>query len=260
MKNNKLTIIIVWHNEEVNLPKIFESLKNFENKLNLNVIYCDQKSTDNSVKVAKKYWVTVHEHPKYWICETSRIKTVNEDVKGWEWVLFLDADEEITEKLSNEITTIISEDKYDVCIVPINVYFLKMRSQTSYQPRLFKKWAVELHDVAHHWYTVVSDKKWKIKNKIRNIDLKNRWCEISNYLEKLNRYTNNEVAQIDSISKTKLFYWMFIKPIIRFFGFWLWRWYFYFFKWKSWWILAYYNSAYEFFKWAKVYEKLYVKK
>ncbi|MCR5411796.1 MAG: hypothetical protein K6E76_02120 [Patescibacteria group bacterium] len=51
----------------------------------------------------------------------------------------MDADEEITEKLSNEITTIILEDKYDVCIVPINIYFMKMRSQTSYQPRLFKK-------------------------------------------------------------------------------------------------------------------------
>ena len=255
---SKLNIIIVWHNEEENLPKLFESLKNFDGKVDYGVIYCDQESTDNSVKIAKQYWVIVHEHPKYWICETSRIRTVNEDIKEWDRVLFLDADEEITNDFVKETADIISSDEYNICIVPINIYFMKMKSQTSLQPRMFKKWSVELHDVAHHWYTLKSDKKINMKNKVLNIDLKNRWCEISNYLEKLNRYTNNEVEKIESISGIKLFYWMFIKPIIWFFGFWIWWWYF--FKWKSWWILAYYNSAYEFFKWAKVYEKLYIKK
>ncbi len=258
MKWTKLNIIIVWHNEEKNLPKAFESLKNFNNKINYDIIYCDQASTDNSVKIAKKYWVIVHEHPKYWICETSRISTVNEDVKDWERILFLDADEEITNKFAKETADTILSGKYDVCILPINLHFMKMKSITLFQPRMFKKWAIELHNVAHHWYTIVSDRKITLKNKVLNIDLKDKWCELSNYLEKLNRYTNNEVDKIESISWIKLFYWMFIKPIIRFFWFWIWRWYF--FRWRSWWILAFYNWAYEFFKWAKVYEKLYVNK
>ena len=255
---DKLNVIVVWYNEEVNLPKFFESIKNFDGKIDYEVIYCDQESTDNSLKIAKKYWATIYKHPKYWICETSRIRTVNEHVKEDEWVLFLDADEEVSDKLTKEMTDRILSHKYDICIVPINVYFMKLRSQTLLHPRLFKKWAVELHDVAHHWHTLVSDRRIKLKNKVLNIDLKGRWCEISNYLEKLNRYTNNEVEKIESISKIKLFYWIFIKPIIWFFWFWIWWWYF--FKWMSWWILAYYNSAYEFFKWAKVYEKLCMRK
>ena len=77
---SKLNIIIVWHNEEENLPKLFESLKNFDGKVDYGVIYCDQESTDNSVKIAKQYWVIVHEHPKYWICETSRYKRMRSSI------------------------------------------------------------------------------------------------------------------------------------------------------------------------------------
>jgi len=254
---NKLNIIIVWYNEEENLQKLFESLKNFDGKIDYDVIYCDQESVDRSVKIAKEHWTMVYNHPKYWICETSRIRIVNENVKDGERVLFLDADEEVSENFCKEVKDIIYSDRYDVCIIPINIYFMKMKSQTSLQPRMFKKWSVELHDVAHHWYTLKSDKIIKMKNKVLNIDLKCKWCEITSYLEKLNRYTDNEVEKIKSISKIKLFYWMFIKPIIWFFWFWIWRWYF--FKWKSWWILAYYNSAYQFFKYAKVYEKSYLR-
>jgi GT2 family glycosyltransferase len=51
----KLNIIIVGHNEEKNLPKLFKSLEYFEGKVDLNIIYCDQESTDDSVKIAKEY-------------------------------------------------------------------------------------------------------------------------------------------------------------------------------------------------------------
>ena len=254
----ELTIIIVWHNEEKNLQKLFKSLKNFENKVKLNVYYCDQESDDDSVKIAKDNWAIIEHHPKYWICESSRIRATDEHVENGEWILYLDADEEISSKLADEMVKTIESDLYEVCIVPINVYFMKMRSQTFHQPRMFKKWAIKLKDVAHHWWDeIISDKRIHLKNKMMNIDFKNVWCEIYNHLEKMNRYTENEVAVMESISKTMIFYGMFIKPIIWFFWFWIWWWFF--FKWMAWWILAYYNATYQFFKYAKAYEKFYIK-
>ena len=45
----------------------------------------------------------------------------------------------ISDKLAKEMTDRILSHKYDICIVPINVYFMKLRSQTLLHPRLFKK-------------------------------------------------------------------------------------------------------------------------
>lgn len=256
---NKLNIIIVGYNEEKNLSKCFESIDNFWDDIELNVIYCDQESSDDSVKIAKKFWIHVDNHPRYWVCEESRFRAVNEHIQ-WkkEWILLLDADEEVTKKLAKEISDSINKDCCEVWILPIDLYFMWKKTVTAKQPRLFKNWAVKLTRIPHNALIPLSESRKIFKNKLINNDLKNCGCEIKNRLEKLNRYTSDEVEKMWRVSCLKVIYWMFIKPIIWFFWFWIWWWYF--FKWIPWWILAYYNSAYEFFKWAKVYEKLFMKK
>ena len=256
---SKLNIIIVWYNEEKNLTKCFKSIKNFNNNLDLNVIYCDQESSDNSVKIAKEFWIHVDNHPRYWVCETSRFRAVEEHIKDKnERILLLDADEEVTSKLSGEISECINTDCSDIWILPIDLYFMWKKTVTAMQPRLFKNWAVKLTCIPHNALIPISENKKIFKNKLINDDLKNNGQEINNRLEKLNRYTSDEVDKIWKVSKIKIFYGLFIKPIIWFFGFWIWWWYF--FKGIPWWILAYYNSAYEFFKYAKIYEKSRIKK
>lgn len=255
MKN--LNIIIVWYNEEKNLQKCFKSINNFENKLNINVIYCDQSSTDNSVNIAKNFWISIRNHPKYGMAEFSRMKIVEKEIKIWEWLLFLDADEEITKSLANEITAIVDKNKFDIWILPIDLYFMKIKANTAMQPRLFKKWAMKLQWIPHNALIPLSDNKKILTNKLINLDLKNNGCEIQNQLEKLNRYTSIDVNKIENTSNIKLFYWLFIKPLIRFFGFWLYWWYF--FKWTPGRILAFHNASYEFFKYAKLYEKFKLK-
>jgi len=51
----------------------------------------------------------------------------------------MDADETISKKLIEEIQNIINENEYDICLVPIDMYFMDTRLSTNYQPRLFKK-------------------------------------------------------------------------------------------------------------------------
>ena len=249
--SNKLNIIIVWYNEEKNLPKCFGSIKNFDDKLDLNVIYCDQSSTDNSVNIAKDFWTNIRNHPKYGMAEFSRMEVVEKEINDWDWLLFLDADEEVSKGLAKEIIKIINNNLCDICRILIDLYFMWVKLTTLKQPRLFKKWSMKLlHPLSNN--QILS------KNTLINIDYKNENDEIENLLEKMNRYTTKEVDEIGYISKFSLFYWLFLKPIIRFFGFWIWWWYF--FKGVPWWISAYHNACYEFFRYAKYYEKFYVKK
>ena len=192
----KLNIIIVWYNEEKNLPKCFKSISNFDGKIDLNTIYCDQSSTDSSLNIAKDFWIIVRRHPKYGMWEFSRIEVVEKEINNGEWLLFLDSDEEITKSLANEITNIIVNDECDVWILPIDLYFMRVKSTTAKQPRLFKKWSMKLQDIPHNALIPISDNKKVLKNKLINYDLKNEGFEVQNLLEKLNRYTSIEVDRI----------------------------------------------------------------
>ena len=252
--SNKLNIIIVWYNEEKNLPKCFGSIKNFSDDIELNVIYCDQSSIDNSVKIAKDFWINIRNHPKYGMAEFSRERVVNEELKNWDWILILDADNWITRKLAREISKVIDDNLCDVGLLPINFHFMNVKTSTNKEPRLFKKGAVKLQNIPHNGLIIQSDKIRLLKNELINENLNDSWCELKNLLEKLNRYTTIEVDKVDNMSFLKILYWMFIKPIIWFFWFWI-RWW-YFFKWIPWRILAFHNAAYEFFRYAKYYEKL----
>lgn len=97
-----LTVIILTHNEEVNLPACLESLRG----LDCEVFVVDSGSTDRTREIAKAYGAKVYEHPfenyaaqRNWAQENLPITT--------EWVLHLDADERLTPELVQEITEVL---------------------------------------------------------------------------------------------------------------------------------------------------------
>ncbi len=104
-----LSVIILTYNEEVNLPVCLESLEG----LGAKVYVVDSGSTDKTVEIARKYGATVvvHEFQNHasqinWALAMLPIKT--------HWVMRLDADERITEELSDEIAGTLSAKKSDI--------------------------------------------------------------------------------------------------------------------------------------------------
>lgn len=256
-----LHIIIVWYNEEKNIDKLCQSLEYIANckDISVHIIYCDQSSTDQSLEYLKQYsYLQVRHHPQYGLWEISRMKIHDEEVKDHEWLLFLDADEQLTQAVSNEIISIIQSDHYDIWWMRFDLLFMWVKLSTAKQPRLFKKWSTKLQSIPHNHFIQLSDRQITLTNKMINYDLKLHGQEVVVMLEKLNRYTEKEIERYDSVSYLQLIYQMFIKPIIRFFGFGLWWWYF--FKGFPWRICAFHNAAYEFFKWAKLYARFYYNK
>lgn len=112
-----LTIIILTKNEEQNLEKCIASFKNVAQR----VVIIDSYSTDKTVELAKSLGAEVYEHPFEnhaaqfnWALSHINLET--------EWVMKVDADEEFTSELAEEI-----EQKLDLLPKNVNGVILRRR-------------------------------------------------------------------------------------------------------------------------------------
>jgi glycosyltransferase involved in cell wall biosynthesis len=97
----KLTVVIIARNEKTNLPKCLESIKWADE-----IIVGDCGSTDRTVEIARQAGakIVTYEWQGYGIAK----QTVAAQATG-EWILSIDADEEVTEGLAQEIRTVVSD-------------------------------------------------------------------------------------------------------------------------------------------------------
>ncbi len=102
--NSLLTIVIPVKNEEINLPLCLENVKNFEH-----AVIVDSGSTDRTLDVAQQFgrevvqfkWDGKFPKKRNWLLRNYTFKTP--------WVLFLDADERITEKWRCEAGIVLAD-------------------------------------------------------------------------------------------------------------------------------------------------------
>lgn len=76
-------------NEELNLIKCLGSIRNYVDE----IVIVDTGSVDNSMEIAKGFGALVIQHP--WQNDFSAARNVSLDHASGEWILFLDADEEV---------------------------------------------------------------------------------------------------------------------------------------------------------------------
>lgn len=113
-----VTVVIPVKNEEANLPACLKTL----NQIN-EVIVVDSGSTDNTIEIVKKYdvklikfeWNGKFPKKRNWVLHNYDFKT--------DWVLFLDADERLTDDFKNELDLRLKEDKYTGYWISYNDYF-----------------------------------------------------------------------------------------------------------------------------------------
>lgn len=95
-----ISVIIITYNEEDVIEDCLKSVHGFADE----IILIDSKSTDNTVKIAKKYKARVVEHVLTSFSEQRNIGL--EEAKG-DWIYYLDADERITPAFIKEAKSII---------------------------------------------------------------------------------------------------------------------------------------------------------
>ncbi len=94
-----ITVIVLTHNEERNLPACLESVSGWAGE----IFVVDSGSTDRTVEIAARYGARVVRHPFESHARQWDWALRNLPVTG-EWVLALDADQRLTPELRAEIT------------------------------------------------------------------------------------------------------------------------------------------------------------
>lgn len=117
-----LTAVILTMNENKNIKDCINSIKGLASR----IIVVDSGSTDNTVEIAKSLGADVyfHEFEHYatqfnWALDNTNITT--------KWVLRLDADERLTDKLCEEAVQAINQhenDNVNGMVIKLRVYFL----------------------------------------------------------------------------------------------------------------------------------------
>src|SRR5476651_2023307 len=95
----KISAVITAYNEEKKIAMCLESIKDLADE----IIVVDNDSTDKTAEIARKYTKHVY-HQKNNPSEIDLQKNFGFEKASGEWILSLDADEQVTPELMGEIT------------------------------------------------------------------------------------------------------------------------------------------------------------
>lgn len=139
-KKFKLSICMMVKDEEKNLNRCLNSIKELLDKSLAELIIVDTGSKDNTVEIAKEYTNKIYFHP--WNNDFSGMRNKTMEYAKGEWIFILDADEKVDEvsKLE-ELLNSNKLNKYNTVIMQVkSLTELKKENKTALNPspRLFK--------------------------------------------------------------------------------------------------------------------------
>jgi glycosyltransferase involved in cell wall biosynthesis len=161
------------------------------------IIVVDMKSSDDTKQVAKKFTNKVFDHPDVGYVEPARNMAVNKAKS--DWILVIDADEEIPPSLKQKIKQLVTGDATaDAYYLPRkNIIFGEWQRHAGwwpdYQLRLFKKGTVQWNDMIHQPPKLTGDSDSLAAREDLAI-LHHNYQTIEQFLARLNRYTTHEAS------------------------------------------------------------------
>ena len=207
MNKIPISVIVSVKNEELNLPICLSKLNDFDE-----VIVVDSLSTDNTPNIVKKFgfklvnfkWNGKFPKKRNWTLENVNINN--------EWVLFLDADEYLTKRFINEVSTKIELNEHVGYWIYYNNYFMGKEQKYGLKMRklaLFKKdfgrfeqinednWS---HlDMEIHEHPILNGSLSKLKNTIIHKDYKG----LDHFITRHNDYSSWEAKRYLNLKKDK---------------------------------------------------------
>lgn len=188
-----ISAVLVVKNEEKVLARALKSLHFVDE-----IIVFDMHSSDQTKKVAKQFTDQVFTTPKdFGYADPARNLALSK-AKG-DWLLVLDADEEIPDTLAQKIKELVKVDDVDLYFIPrSNIIFNKAINHSGwwpdYQVRLFKKgkvsWQVGVHrqpDISGQSQYLPAKKEWAI--------IHHNYQDITDFVERSQKYTSLQAKE-----------------------------------------------------------------
>ena len=207
----KLSATVIVLNESRNIQMCLESLSWADE-----IVLVDTGSTDDTKEIASRYTEKIFDLK--WEGFGKSKKYAKEKASG-KWILSIDADEVITEKLKNEILDVInSPESQDGYFIPRQSNFLgKWIKHSGWYPdyvlRLFKKDKGSFTTDKVHEKVEVDGKTDYLKNEL----LHYTDPDLNHYLDKLNNYTTFSAEQLYQRNKRANLLDIVFRPIAIFF-------------------------------------------
>jgi glycosyltransferase involved in cell wall biosynthesis len=201
-----LSLVVSAYNEEKNLPRCLSSVKDLADE----IIVLDNGSSDKTSEIAKNAGAKVYEQPNHQMLNIN--KNYGFSKATGDWILNLDADEEVSEELKNEIINTLSKSQpaNPPTLQHVNGYFLPRKNLIfgkwikhslwwpDYQLRLFKKGEGKFPEKHVHELLEVSGDTQKLKNSI----IHQNYDNINQFLHKMGEiYTENEAGVLQDAKK-----------------------------------------------------------
>lgn len=212
----KISAVVNTLNEEKNIERCLKTLSWVDE-----IVVCDDGSVDKTLDIAKKYDAKIFHHRLAGYVEPARNFGI--DKTQGSWILVVDCDEEIPQKLAKKLQD-ISKSKENIECVAIprkNFIFGKWIKYSGwwpdYQIRFFKKGKVFWTDKIHQdpktegvGCSLLPQDEFAI--------IHHNYQTVGQFIERMNRYTNIEARQL--ISEGYRFNWLdlFKKPDQEFFN------------------------------------------
>ena len=110
--NPSISLCMIVKDEEESLPTCLNSIRDYVDE----IIIVDTGSTDSTVEIAKSYNAKVYHHP--WENSFSKARNYSLSYATCDWILIMDADEEIEKKDAFKLRDVIKNDDVNLIFMP----------------------------------------------------------------------------------------------------------------------------------------------
>lgn len=219
INNNKvkISVFIIAKNEADRIEKVILAVKNFADE----ILVIDSGSDDKTCEISEKCGAKVLFNK--WSGYGPQ-KIFGEKACKNDWILNIDADEEVSDELSQEIRDIfnkeIDENIAGFRVKIVNKFrFEEKPHKFAYyynQFRLYNRNFAGFKDSSVHDSVILKDESKKIKN-LKNIIYHQSFRSFSHWIEKINSYSSMQAKDAVAKGKKPSFIKIFLSPILAFF-------------------------------------------
>ncbi len=213
---NKISALVITLNEEKNIRELMENLA-FADE----IIVVDSYSTDKTMEILKEFPdVKVYQHP---FDNFSAQRNIALSYASNDWILFIDADERLSEPLKNEILETLKKPAYEAYNIKRTFYFFNkpMRFsglQTDKNVRLFKKNGIKYHGLVHEKLNITY-KIGILKNHLKHYS----YSDYEHFKNKIFHYNQLKAVEKLQNGKTPSLFMSVAHPLYNFLYRYIWR-------------------------------------
>ncbi|OGC82509.1 MAG: hypothetical protein A2W07_01875 [candidate division Zixibacteria bacterium RBG_16_43_9] len=213
----RISAIVITYNEEKNIQRCLESLSWADE-----IVVVDSFSQDRTKDIASSFTDKIFDLEWQGF---GKQKEIARTKASYDWVLSVDADEVVSEKLREEIKSVINKnDSSDGYYIPRRSNFLGRWIKHSgwypdYVLRLFRKHQTRFDDSPVHEKLILDGKAGFLRNEIRHYTDP----DISHYLLKMDKYTTLSAKKLLAEGKSLTLFDLLFRPMAIFFKMYLFK-------------------------------------